>query len=36
MYDLSAEGMVNKKLSKERKAIVWSLSDKFDESLLEE
>ena len=34
--DLNAEGLVNKKLSKEKKAIVWSLSDKFDESLLED
>ncbi len=33
--NLNAEGLVNKKLSKKRKAIVWSLSDKFDESLLE-
>ncbi|MFX0087044.1 MAG: hypothetical protein ACFFAU_15405 [Candidatus Hodarchaeota archaeon] len=33
--DLNEEGLLNRKLSKEKKAIVWSLSEKFDESLLQ-
>jgi hypothetical protein len=34
--DLNEEGLLNKKLSKEKRAIVWSLSEQFDESLLQE
>ena len=33
--DLNAEGKLNKILSKEKRAIVWSLSDKVDTSELE-
>jgi hypothetical protein len=33
--DLNAEGNLNKILSKEKRAIVWSLSDKVDTSELE-
>ena len=33
--DLNAEGKLNKKLSKEKHAILWSLSDKVDTSELE-
>ena len=33
--DLNSEGKLTKKLSKEKKAIVWGLSDKVDRSELE-
>ena len=33
--DLNSAGMLSKKLSKEKKAIVWGLSDKVDRSELE-
>jgi len=35
LADLSEENLVDKKLSREKKAIVWSLSQNFDRSLLE-
>ncbi len=33
--DLNAQGMLTKKLSKEKKAIIWGLSDKVDQSELD-
>ena len=33
--DLSDEGLLIKRLSKEKKAIVWTLSEQFDEALLQ-
>jgi len=36
LADLSEEKLVDRKLSREKKAVVWSLSQSFDRSLLEE
>lgn len=36
LADLSEENLINKNLSREKKAIVWSLSQSFDRSILEE
>ncbi len=35
LADLCEENLVNKKLSKEKRAIVWRLAQNFDRSLLE-
>ena len=36
LADLSEENLIDKKLSREKKAIIWSLSQSFDRSILEE
>ena len=36
LADLSEENLIDKKLSREKKAIIWSLSQSFDRFLLDE